>query len=92
MSSDPLKDLQDQIATARKDSTIIPKPVAADKPETGRAGMRAGTEMIGAIMGGLLFGYCFDAMFSTKPFGMVIGLFLGIIGGFYSVYIISRRL
>ncbi len=60
------------------------------KTSTSNGGaFRAGGELLGGILGGLLLGYCADATFSTKPFGMVIGLMLGIIAGFYGVYRIT---
>lgn len=39
----------------------------------------------GLVVGGFL-GYMLDTYVHTKPFGMVIGLLLGAIGGFYTVY------
>lgn len=86
MGQDPIHDLQQQIAAAKEGSTILPKPEKPEKNEPERVGLRAGGELIGGIMGGLLFGYCADMTFETRPFGMVIGLFLGVIGGFYGVY------
>ena len=39
----------------------------------------------GLLVGGFL-GYMLDTYAHTKPFGMVIGLLLGAIGGFYTVF------
>ena len=87
-SPDPLDDLQKRINDARDHSTLLPKKAASNNGTSAseRSGLRAGGEILGGILGGLMFGYFADASFGTKPFGLVIGLLLGIVAGFYGVY------
>lgn len=90
----PKDDLAVRIQTLKQkvddDAISSSDPHKNNKPRASNGGaFRAGGELLGGILGGLLLGYCADATFSTKPFGMVIGLMLGIIAGFYGVYRIT---
>ncbi len=90
----PKNDLAVRIQTLKQkvdaDAIGCSDPQKNDKPATSNGdAFRAGGELLGGILGGLLLGYCADTTFSTKPFGMVIGLMLGIIAGFYGVYRIT---
>lgn len=78
---DRLKSLQDEISPH---TTTAPPP--SNSTQSQRAGMRAGSELIGGLLGGLMFGYFFDYMVGTKPYGLVTGLLLGVVAGFYGVY------
>lgn len=85
--SDPLNDLSARINSAREKSDVLPPPAETGKNNAAeRAGMRAGSELIGGILGGLLFGAAADYMFETRPYGLVIGLLLGVVAGFYGAY------
>ena len=89
MSNDPLKTLNDQIMAAKSHTRRqIPSTLnSSDRTGTGlSSGMRAGTEFIGGIIGGILFGACADWMFDITPFGLITGVILGVTAGFYGVY------
>lgn len=47
------------------------------------AGM--GVELAGAILGGCLLGYWIDRHFETRPWGLLIGASMGIVGGLYNM-------
>lgn len=47
---------------------------------------RLGTELVAATLIGTLMGYAADYYFGTKPWGIVVGLFLGGAAGFLTVY------
>lgn len=49
-------------------------------------GMRAGAELVGAIMAGGLIGWGLDSWLGTKPFMLIIFLLLGVCTGFYNVW------
>lgn len=83
MPDDPVTNLQNQIKTAQAKQSP-PAPTPAD--DSMSIGYRAGGELIGGIIGGLLFGYLIDRTFASGPFGLVIGAILGITAGFYGVY------
>ena len=44
-----------------------------------------GLELAGAVAGFALVGYWIDRRYETEPWGLVIGLALGMIGGLYNL-------
>ncbi len=54
-------------------------------------GARAGIELVGALLGGALLGYGADHMFDTSPIFFFVGILLGVITGFYSIYKITMN-
>jgi F0F1-type ATP synthase assembly protein I len=44
-----------------------------------------GLELAGAIAGLALIGYWIDARFATKPWGMLGGVVMGLVGGLYNL-------
>jgi F0F1-type ATP synthase assembly protein I len=45
----------------------------------------AGLELAGATAGLALAGYWIDGKFGTKPWGLLAGVFIGIVGGLYNL-------
>lgn len=45
----------------------------------------AGLELAGATAGLALLGYWIDGKFGTKPWGILAGVFIGIVGGLYNL-------
>jgi F0F1-type ATP synthase assembly protein I len=50
-----------------------------------------GLELVGAVLGFALGGLWFDRSFETSPWGILIGLTLGIIGGLYNLIRAARQ-
>jgi ATP synthase protein I len=44
-----------------------------------------GIELAGAVVGFTLMGYWWDHHFGTNPWGVLIGIALGLIGGMYNL-------
>lgn len=74
-----LDDLETRIRIA-KESALPSRQKEANE------GLQAGIELIGSIVGGGILGYALDAVFGTKPFLLILFLFLGIGAGFLSVW------
>lgn len=49
-------------------------------------------QLIAAIMVGFLLGHWLDGMFHTSPWLTVIGVFVGIVAGFWGLFQLSRML
>lgn len=48
--------------------------------------LRAATDLVAAVAVGVFMGYWIDRWLDTKPFGMIIMLFLGFAAGLLSIY------
>ncbi|QFT78163.1 AtpZ/AtpI family protein [Erythrobacter sp. THAF29] len=63
-------------AREREDERNRPKIKGADANY--RSGNRVLADLLGGIFGGLVIGGAFDALVGTTPWGLLVGLFLGI--------------
>jgi ATP synthase protein I len=54
-------------------------------------GLRAGSELLGAVIVGAVLGYWLDRFLGTTPLFMIILLFIGFITGFYNIYRLETR-
>lgn len=81
-----LHDMQAKIDAlhAKIDPKVDPKAEA--NAENMSVGMRAGTELVGAIGGSALIGYGLDRFFDTAPWIMIVMLVLGVGAGFMNVW------
>ena len=50
-----------------------------------------GIAMVLATVFGLAAGYFFDKWLGTQPWGLIVGLVMGIIAGYRNIYIIMKR-
>ena len=68
----------------------------ADEPDAFRKGLsiaaRIGVELVAALIVGGGLGYLADSYFSSSPFGIIIGVFLGMSAGLLNVYRTASRL
>lgn len=81
-----LKDLQSQIDALKERAAPKVDPKAEANAENMSVGMRAGTELIGAILGSALIGYGLDRWLDTAPWIMIVMLVLGVGAGFLNVW------
>lgn len=51
-----------------------------------RSGNRVLADLLGGILGGLVFGWLFDRLADTAPWGLMVGLFLGIAVAFRNIF------
>ncbi|MEW4447730.1 AtpZ/AtpI family protein [Qipengyuania sp. JC766] len=58
----------------------------AKKPDASyRSGNRALADLLGGLIGGTLLGVGVDALAGTSPWGLLVGLFLGIVVAFRNI-------
>ena len=73
-----LENLEDKIKKARGDEPETPEE------ESGRRGMKAGSEFLSAVIGFGVMGFGIDYYFGTKPWAMIILFILGFVAGVYT--------
>lgn len=81
-----LQEMQAKIDALHAKIDPKPDPKAEANAENMSVGMRAGTELIGAIGGSALIGYGLDRWWNTAPWAMMVMLLLGIATGFMNVW------
>ena len=55
-------------------------------------GFKISTEIVAALVVGVVIGIIVDNYFNTQPFGLIIFFILGALAGFLNVYRIMRRI
>jgi len=93
---DRLKALGERLDRARRGSEV-PRPASGGgADESSRAalglGFRIGLELVVAVFLGVAIGWAIDRWFGTKPWGLLVFLFLGIGAGMTNVYRVVRGL
>ena len=84
-----LDELKERIDNAETSITPSPK----NKRENGAGfGFKISTEIIAALVVGVVVGLIVDKYLGTKPFGLIIFFIFGAIAGFLNVYRVMRRI
>jgi ATP synthase protein I len=88
---DPLRDLEQRLDAARRGRG---RPASGTPSDSGVSdartalsfGLRIGLELVVAVAVGVAVGWAFDRWLGTRPWGMILFLFLGIGAGMLNVY------
>ncbi len=88
MNDDKLRQLDEKLDSVKHKKTDNQKTQA----EGINSGAQAGLELVTSIVAGALIGYGLDHWLGTKPWMLILFLFLGVGTGFWSVYRISNNL
>ena len=89
VDEDKLKELKERIETAQ----FINSPPPKKKEGSGAGfGFKISTEIVAALVVGVIIGVIVDNYFKTQPFGLIIFFILGALAGFLNVYRIMRRI
>ncbi len=90
---DKLRDLSTRIGVARE--SHLPKGEGKSGADTRQGialGLRAGLEMVVALLVGFGLGYFLDSYFGTRPFLMILFGFLGMGAGISNIYRLFNNL
>lgn len=85
----PMTNLEDEIAAAK---AKMPKEVPPIQPVSATSGLGIGLTLVGTISLCSAMGVAIDRFFDTNPWGLIIFFLLGLVTGFYSVYMASKGL
>jgi len=55
-----------------------------------RSGNRALASLLGGIIGGLVIGFAVDTLAGTAPWGLLVGLLLGVVSAFRSIILAAN--
>lgn len=90
--SERLKDLSSRIAAEKSERAESVKPSASLEGASGYAkGYRLASEFVAGTLVGGLFGYGFDWLFGTLPFGLIVFLLLGFGAGILNMARAANR-
>lgn len=87
-----LEELDARLREARRVAGMDPPDAPSGQPAGGVSngdmalGLRVGVELVAGVLFGLALGFGIDWWLDTKPWGMIILIFLGAIAGFMNVY------
>jgi F0F1-type ATP synthase assembly protein I len=93
--TDPRKDdLKARLERARDKQAAYDAPKGRlaniNRGEMG-VGMRVGTEFLGAVIFGLVLGLGIDAVFDSRPIGLVICLLMSVVTAIYNIWRVMKR-
>lgn len=78
--------LEERLKAAREREDERTEPQVKGADANYRTGNRVLADLLGGIFGGLVIGWGVDALFETSPWGLMVGLFLGIVVAFRNVF------
>lgn len=70
--------LETRLKAAREREEQRNRPKVQGVDANYRSGNRVLADLLGGILGGSVIGWAFDALVGTTPWGLLVGLFLGI--------------
>lgn len=89
-----LASLEDRLASARRteaDRTAVPDVPMGMNSAAARTGQRVLSTLVGYPLGGGVIGWFLDGFFNTRPWIMLVLLFLAFAGACFQVFGISKR-
>lgn len=78
--------LEERLKAAREREDQRNRPQATGADANYRSGNRVLADLLGGILGGLVLGWLVDTFAGTSPWGLLVGLFLGIVVAFRNIF------
>ena len=83
--------LEGRLKAAREREEERIRPKAAGSDANYRSGNRALADLLGGVLGGLVLGWLVDWLAGTSPWGLLVGLALGIVVAFRNIIRAANR-
>jgi ATP synthase protein I len=83
---DPLRQLGQRLDRAQRERAAETRHADAPPPGGLGFGFRIGIELVAALCVGLALGWVFDHFVGTRPWGLIVGFFLGVAAGMLNVF------
>ncbi|MBL8657536.1 MAG: AtpZ/AtpI family protein [Altererythrobacter sp.] len=83
--------LEGRLKAAREREEQRNSPTIRGADASYRSGNRVLADLLGGVLGGLLLGWLFDWLASTAPWGLLVGLALGIVVAFRNIIRSANR-
>ena len=83
--------LEERLKTAREREEKRNTPQVRGAGASDKAGSRALTDLIGGLVGGVVVGWTVGWLFDVNPWGLLVGLFLGIVVAFRNIIRASNQ-
>lgn len=77
--------LEERLQAAREREEERNRPRVQGVDANYRSGNRALADLLGGVLGGLVLGWLFDWLADTSPWGLLVGLALGIVVAFRNI-------
>ena len=82
--------LEERLKAAREREEGRNRPRGSGVDANYRSGNRVLADLLGGLLGGAVIGWAVDALFGTSPWGLLVGLFLGIVVAFRNVFRMAK--
>ncbi len=79
--------LEERLKAAREREDERNQPSVQGTDANYRSGSRVLADLIGGILGGVVIGYAIGYLTNTNPWGLLVGLFLGIVVAFRNIIV-----
>lgn len=78
--------LEKRLSAAQQREEQRNRPTASGGDANYRSGNRVLADLLGGLLGGAVIGYAIGYFTGTNPWGLLIGLFLGIVVAFRNIF------
>ncbi len=78
--------LERRLADAQQREDLRKRPKSPESDADYRAGNRVLADLLGGVLGGAVIGYAIGYFTDTNPWGLLAGLFLGIVVAFRNIF------
>ena len=86
-----ISSLEERLNAAREREDERNRPKATGADANYRSGNRVLADLLGGLIGGVVIGGAIDYFAGTSPWGLLVGLFLGIVVAFRNIFRMANQ-